>query len=75
MNKEKYDKIIEELRDLWRNGKFQDLRKKYVLCAWMLTKEDRDKIEAVIGKQFREESTQDPLITYAVNELGYKKIA
>jgi len=74
MNQQKYNQILEELRQLWRDGKLRDLRKKYLLCAWLLTPEDRKKIEEVIGQQFYKEGKQDELITFAEEELGYKII-
>jgi len=74
MNNIDYQKLLESLRQLYREGKFRDLKKKYLLSSWLITPEDRKKIEEVIGVQFVKEGKQDELITFAEEELGYKII-
>lgn len=72
MNNIDYQKLLESLRQLYREGKFRDLKKKYLLSSWLITPEDRRKIEEVIGVQFVKAGKQDELITFAEEELGYK---
>ena len=43
------EKLLRDLRILYREGKFIELRKKYLLGAFLLTPEDRKKIEEVTG--------------------------
>lgn len=69
-----YNKILEDLRQLYRDGKFEDLRKKYVLCSWMLKNEDREKIESIIGQQFRKPSPGEQSVIDEALKIGCKII-
>jgi hypothetical protein len=63
MNQEKF---LEELRELWRTNQHEILKKRYLLGRWILTEEQRKKIEDVIGKI--DKGKQDPLIEYAISK-------
>jgi hypothetical protein len=66
--------LLEKLRELYREGKFEDLRKAYLLGAWMLTKEDRLKIEHVIGIKTQDKEAGDKLIQDAIEIFNAKII-
>ena len=48
MKRTNYDKLMDELRTLYKERKFHDLKKKYLLSRWMIKPEDRKNIEKVI---------------------------
>ena len=72
MNNIDYQKLLESLRQLYREGKFKELKNRYLLSSWLISPEDRKKIEEVIGVQYVKEGKQDELIQYAVEVMGCK---
>jgi hypothetical protein len=71
MKENEYHELIESLRKLYREKKFEDLRKKYVMCSWILTPEDRKKIESVLDKKFRAHTKKEQtIIDLAINMGG-----
>ena len=72
MNREQ---LLIVLRQLYKERDFDNLRKKYLLGAWLLTNEDREKIERVLNVQYKPTTPeQQKLIDYCVEELGWKLI-
>lgn len=64
----KQDQLLDELRQLYRDGKLKELKRKYSLGFWILTEQQRRKIEKILGLE------QRCLYDYAVNKLGYKPV-
>mgnify|MGYP001336730732 CR=1 FL=1 len=40
--------LLEEMRELYRQGNIQELKKKRTLASWLLDKSERDKIDRAI---------------------------
>ena len=70
------EQLLQDLRNLWRDGKHQDFRKKYLLGWFLLTPEDRKNIEDVtgirIGDRIQEKLIEDtpPLMKKAQEIFG-----
>ena len=60
--------LIKQLRTLYREGKMDEFNRVYGMGKWMLTEEERNKIEVNVFNK------TSPLVDYAVKELGWKKI-
>lgn len=70
MNENQYKLLMEELRNLYKERKFQELKAKYLLSRWMLTQQDRDKIEKVIYVPSSKEPGEQSILELAQNEMG-----
>jgi len=67
MNTEQYNQLLNELRQLYLDRNFKELKRKYLLSRWMLTPEDREKIEKVV---FVEVNKELSILEYAQKEIG-----
>ena len=65
MNREE---ILEKMRDDWKNGDLPNLKRKFVLSQWLLTSDDKMKIQMAIDKL--EGRNIDPLVYKALEMLG-----
>ncbi|MFA6790418.1 MAG: hypothetical protein WCR65_02470 [Parcubacteria group bacterium] len=58
-------KLIVELRQLYKEGKIEELKRKYTLGKWMLSEEERNNIEKALAKE-------ESLFDYALRKMGGK---
>jgi hypothetical protein len=67
MNERDYKSLMNELRQLYLDRNFKELKRKYLLSRWMLTPEDREKIDKVV---FVEVNKELSILEYAQKEMG-----
>jgi hypothetical protein len=68
MNENSYKALMEELRGYYRERDFKKLKSKYLLSRWMLTPEDREKIEKVI--YIPKEPGEQSILELAQKKMG-----
>lgn len=67
MNETSYNELMEELRTLYRERKFTELKSKYLLSKWLLSEQDRKNIEKVI---YIATSGEQSLLDFAKKTMG-----
>jgi hypothetical protein len=67
MNTNAYNQLMNELRQLYLDRNFTELKRKYLLSRWILTPEDRERIEKVV---FIEVNKELSILEYAKKEMG-----
>ena len=60
--------VLEKMRDDYRSGDLPSLKRKFVMSQWLLTNEDKAKIQMAIDKL--EGRSIDPLVYEALALLG-----
>lgn len=65
---------IEKMRDLYRAGDLDGLKRRFLLASWFLTDEEKKKIQQAIDKLTYEEQNLHPIVKYACKVLGGKVI-
>lgn len=71
---DKSSENLEELRDLYRERRFWEFKRKFWLCAFTLEPEDREKVYKALNKLRPEQTEMPEVIKYALKELGGKII-
>lgn len=61
------ERVLKKLRELYIRKDFDGLKRSFLLSAFALTQDDRDKILSVLKSHSKE---LDPLIAHAIKELG-----
>ena len=70
MNENTYNKIMSDLRQLYIERNFTELKQRYLLVRWMLTQEDRDKIEKVVYVPTHKEPEEQTILELAQEQMG-----
>lgn len=67
------DQLLIKLRILYQEKNFSELTRLYLMGAWLLNKDDREKIEKIIEVRYKPTTPeQQKLIDFCVKEMGYK---
>ena len=67
---DKSSENLKELRDLYREKRFWEFKRKFWLCAFTLEPEDREKVYKALCKLTPEQTKTPEVIEYALKKLG-----
>jgi hypothetical protein len=73
MNPAEYNKLMEELRTLYKKRDFKTLKSRYLLSRWMIHPEDREKIEKIVQVHHEpvyKEPGEQTILNYAQEKMG-----
>lgn len=65
---------IDKMRDLYRAGDVDGLKRRFLLASWFLTDEEKQRIQQAIDKLTYEDQSLHPLVRYACKVLGGKVV-
>ena len=65
-----YKIIMDSLRMLYLERNFSEMKRKYLMCRWMLNKVDRDNIEGVLFIPTHKEPGEQTILELAQNIIG-----